>query len=239
MTEYAAGSLLSPLSDFYPHYHHHFFHANWGEPPDKESDWWIVKLTVALVLVGIAQCILFYYQWRKMRETVEDARASTKRGLRAYVTIINPDYGAKGETELDLLPIAFVIFIKNGGQTPAYKVVVNSEWKVFEGAELHWPEDLPFTVEKVTRERREGAVVLGSGEIEKSICDLLPHADGNIFQAAYERFKKAEVTLFIYGEVTYLDTYGDPQYTKFCRVFRPDPGTPGVVLKYDQNVEAT
>jgi len=42
------------------------------------SDWWMIGLTAGLVLVGFFQVIMFYRQWRAMREGVADsARAAT------------------------------------------------------------------------------------------------------------------------------------------------------------------
>jgi hypothetical protein len=60
----------------------------------SSSDWWVVKLTALLVIVGSVQTVVFWVQARRLRQTIikmdEVAKDATRIGqaqVRAYVTI--------------------------------------------------------------------------------------------------------------------------------------------------------
>ncbi len=49
------------------------------ERQDKsESDWWLVKLTGVLAAIGVMQLIVFGFQARRLRQTVEEMKIATK-----------------------------------------------------------------------------------------------------------------------------------------------------------------
>src|SRR5262249_5196342 len=46
------------------------------DEPQARSDSWLVWLTGALVLVALGQAVVFFYQWRQLKETVKATRAN-------------------------------------------------------------------------------------------------------------------------------------------------------------------
>jgi len=180
-----------------------------------------------------------------MRETLEHSRDSSERGLRAYVVLTHPpdDTTYSGMNKPIGLPNYYLFFLKNTGQTPAYEVDVNCEWDFVEGSTAQWPEDKPFHIEQATFNRRGGSITLGGGEITNSRFELDIPRNGVEFKDALVRLRNGEVTIFIYGMLTYSIIYKDTlrRTTKFCFVLRHAiaDGKSGVrISSYDRNTYA-
>ena len=97
------------------------------ERKDKsESDWWLVKLTGILALIGVIQIVVFGLQARRLRQTVNATKAAADAALktaqnmetieRAYVKM---SHVAPGLILDDMGGLAVQLRIKNFGKTPA------------------------------------------------------------------------------------------------------------------------
>ena len=105
----------------------------------QESDWWLVRLTAVLALIGVLQVIVFGWQARRLRQSVEvtkeaaDAAKKSADALsaseRAYV-FAEVEYGCKNPKphDVDYFANAFYgkfrdfdlqIILHNHGKTPA------------------------------------------------------------------------------------------------------------------------
>jgi len=121
------------------------------------------------------------------------------------------------------LPQFYQFFIKNTGRTPAYEVITTSHWDYIEGWNKDWPDGVEFKsgIESISPEMRGSATTLFSDEkIDSTSFFPEAHEDGTTFPEAYERYKKREVTLFMYGTIIYKDIYKRSHWTNFCVVSR-------------------
>jgi hypothetical protein len=196
-----------------------------------------IRLTIILCLIGFMQCCVYVLQWRAMR-------ISSERGLRAYICVANfsheaADYMAK---ITDPFPHGFNIFIKNCGQTPAYKVTAFINWATMAGAN-QWPHHFSgmtkAVIEQMKKDNRGSASTISSGEISYLEHRLCEHPDGSTFLDAYDKWKADRVTIWIYGAVVYRDIYKREHVTRYCVFLRKSPNPPGFVYTaYDRHTEA-
>ena len=105
--------------------------------PTARSEWWLVLLTGALVLVAIVQAGVFYYQGRQLKETVKATRANLDALMNAERALLSFEGfqiidersprqrlypPSDGEVSS---PIAVSVDLKNYGRTPA---VITAFW---------------------------------------------------------------------------------------------------------------
>lgn len=184
------------------------------------SDWWLVGLTGALVLVALGQAVVFFYQWRQMKETVKATRTNVAALMSAerahlsfeHLEIVDertPSQRAYPQDAGDInSPICVCVDLKNYGRTPA---TITAFWiasivvDTFECADLTHPHSTVSLAQPMapnaidTRARRialdEWSEVVG----------------GN---------KK----LVIYGHAEYRDIFGQPHISGFACLYIP-PGS--------------
>lgn len=207
------------------------------DEPSKEwwlrSKWIVVWCTGAMVMVGFGQFIMYWRQWCIMQSALiqteriaskqlKYATASTKREMRAYVGVVT-HYTSDGAriSGIKNLPQFYQFFIKNTGRTPAYNVITQSYWNYVKGPNMHWPDGLAFKkdIEPNSPDMIGSATTLFSDEKVDTSC-FFPesHEDGTTFAEAHAMYKKGEITLFMYGTITYTDIYRKPHWTNFCVV---------------------
>jgi hypothetical protein len=165
-------------------------------PPDHSS---AVIAVAAIALVLLTGALAFYTAnlWRATRRLIESGEASAQRRLRAYVGVSEVAF----EEEIEGRAPRVSITIKNFGATPAYKLTVAADAQI------------AFSVDQVP--------------VATSTCKTLGHlppglevriprpavlsigtAPGDEVDAAYCR-------IFVYGCVEYVDTFGEPHFTRF------------------------
>jgi len=131
------------------------------------------------------------------------------------------------------------MFVKNCGQTPAYNVLGIFEWQLFEGANVKWPENLPFPKFVKPEEMAGSRAPIGSGHIIDIRFGLAPDPDGITFDKAFDRLKKREITVFFYGRIWYDDIFGREHTTNFCITSHDTDQTEGNFTSYSRHNEAT
>jgi hypothetical protein len=188
----------------------------WAKP-----DWWTAVATTALVVVGIAQLLLFLYQLRYIRETLEDtkvaadaARDSAKAAMesaeaernvdRAYVfaTVTFPFHQLiQSETALNTATVT----LRNYGQTPAVLVKFRADHFFCPGHTF--PSELGPSVSDKTIP--DGLVIPASGGEEFPVNFVMPGRKWAEVENINEMFG-------IRGLVNYKDVFGATHETGFC-----------------------
>jgi hypothetical protein len=179
----------------------------------------IIKLTGVLVIVGILQCAVYFFQWLWMIKTLNHTRESSEKGLRAYVGIV---WNRGEETKFDSSVVRMRVI--NCGQTPAYQLKGVYSWQAIPGKNVPWPESKPYTIFK-----KSGSVATLVPQVEITLnIPLGDSSDGVPYKTFVERSHKGEITLFLYGTFSYDDVFGKTHNTNFC--FVHDSTSPENVL---------
>jgi hypothetical protein len=161
-------------------------------------------------------------------------RRTSQRQLRAYVltdasTIVNiadpvPLYEGQALAQTDARitnhaagPGAF-LFIKNTGQTPAFKVthwgsICFREYPL--AASL--PARLPISVSSPTS-------VLGPGQVSSKLFELNPA----LTPAQINDLRSGTGAVYVYGEITYVDAFGKSHFTHYRTMYHRMGGAIGV-----------
>jgi hypothetical protein len=164
------------------------------------------------VLLGIATCILGYATVGLARATdklVEGADKNAVRQLRAYLFLdpktfeLTPVLEAEvGKDRLCRIKIGY--FINNTGQTPAYRVKMESDIRF-----LGWPPPSDLVIEPspgdvVSQLRGVGAGHPMGGSVSKFIM-----VDLEAVVALTQR-------IYFVGVITYFDVFNKERHTRFC-----------------------
>jgi hypothetical protein len=133
------------------------------------------------------------------RRLVVGAEITAKRQLRAYVTVteggIAPVF--KGE---DQIYIGADVFVKNSGQTPAYKF---GNWTTIDVFDTESPDlkiDGRGSTESVIGSQGERSIPVSKGPVSKSDFDLI-------------REKKKHI--FVWGVIHYRDAFNEDRFFEF------------------------
>jgi hypothetical protein len=172
-------------------------------PPDHSSAVIAVAATALALLTG---ALAFYTAnlWRDTRRLIQNGEASAQRQLRAYVGVSEVVF----EEQIEGRAPRVSLILKNFGATPAYKLTVAADAQI------------AFAVDQVP--------------VATSTCKTLGHlppglelriprpavlsigtAPGDEVDTAYSR-------IFVYGCVEYVDTFGEPHFTRFRLEEGPD-----------------
>lgn len=184
------------------------------------SDSWLAWLTGALVLVALGQAVVFFYQWRQLKETVKATRANVAALTSAerahlsfeHLEIIDersPSQRIYPKDAGDInSPISVCIDLKNYGRTPA---TITAFWiapvivDTFECSELTHPH---------------GTVSLAQ--------PMAPNAsDTRARSIALDDWSEVvggNKKLVIYGHAEYRDIFGQSHISGFACLYIP-PGT--------------
>lgn len=135
------------------------------------------------------------------REQVEDARDTTRRELRAYVSVELARVISIGENGINHIPLAIV----NSGQTPAFNLTFDS--LSFQAT----PEN--FAKQKLEPALRE-FVPLGIGFIPRQTSRTRSFATK--FPINPEAMRTGTHRLYSIGRIFYDDAWGDEHWVKFC-----------------------
>lgn len=184
-----------------------------AEKSEKHEDyssheWWLVYLTAALAAITGALAVFTAFLWGATKRLVGGSEETARRQLRAYVFldpekeftfVRKPSVTATVETE---------IHVKNLGLTPAYDVFCHS-WMTVDVWPL--PENFVFVGpsgdEPLTR-----SVVPPGGLVHFHTGTCRPFTPDEL--AAVESGARR---LYIYGQITYTDTFGRQHWTNFCQ----------------------
>ncbi len=177
-----------------------------GTTNNSSSDWWVVRLTFALVLVGAAQVWVYVEQAKLMREALEQSKRSTEKSQRAYLSInYKADSGFREDNK-------FYLVLKNTGETPAHSISIRFNWKLYEGGEVPFSQNEKFKDLPVTR---DGIVDLGPGE-EIPVAFRFDRNKNTPIDDYLRRCMRNELTIYYYGFFSYRDVFGKKRKTVFC-----------------------
>jgi hypothetical protein len=167
------------------------------ELPSDHSSAVAAGAAIALALITGALAIYTAKLWMATRRLVESGETAAQRKLRAYVAVSDVVH----EEQLEGHGPRVSITIKNFGATPAYKLAVAADAQIAFAADQvpvaistsktlgHLPPGLEF---KISR-----PAVVSTGT-----------ARGYEADTAHSR-------VFTYGCIEYVDTFGEPHFTRF------------------------
>jgi hypothetical protein len=143
-------------------------------------------------------------QAKLMRESIDEARKSSEKQLRAYVQVsdsnrvtivMRQDYTHHCE-----------VVIKNSGQTPAYEVMAVGEFQ-------NRPNPQNFTVTLINpSEYQGGKRVLNPQEETILKCKYNSETE---YPPDTQTTGRA-VTFYIWGRIEYRDAFNNERFTNFC-----------------------
>jgi len=161
-------------------------------------------------------------------------RRTSQRQLRAYIlmdtgTIINvanpiPLYTGQALAQTDARisndaagPGALV-FIKNTGQTPAFKVI---HWANICFREYPLIASLPAPIPLVGA---PPVSVLGPGQVASKLLESNPR----LTPAQTNDLRNSTAAVYVYGEITYVDAFGKSHLTRYGTMYHRMSGAIGV-----------
>ena len=190
------------------------------DEPQARSDWWLVRLTAALVVVALGQAVVFFYQWRQLRETVNATRANVAALMsaeRAHLSferlaIVDERTPAQRVYPKDAgdinSPVSVCVDLKNYGRTPA---TITSFWitpivvDTFQCSDLTPPHSTVSLAQPIA-----------------------PNAsDTRARSIALDEWSEVvggSKKLVIYGHAEYRDIFGQPHISGFACLYIP-PGS--------------
>lgn len=205
---------------------------------DSSSNWCLVGLTLALVGVGIAQVAVYRKQAKLMREAIDQSRKSSESELRAYVTLSGMKFHhtpAPKEGVDDFF--GSTLLFRNGGQTPASKIITHVFWEFFSGEDAHLSDNYQFpgmeTVDPKIMERTGSSSMIGVGEARTSEHGFMPKPNGITFKDAYSKFLRRDVTIFLFARIEYTDVFGECRMTRGCARLELQDNSAPSILTYD------
>jgi hypothetical protein len=177
----------------------------------SSSNWWLVRATVLLAVIGLMQLGVFGLQARRLRQTVEKMDDTAVQELRAYISA-QPNGPLQGLTAATAVHTPTLNM--NHGRTPAYQVDVKAMLDV-----LPYPLPPDFPLPQVIVPRPSSKTVI--------------HPQGG---TAYGAFSTAPISgfqigqidagthrLYVFGRIDYVDAFSKERETTFCASATPPP----------------
>ena len=173
-------------------------------------EWWLVYLTAVLALTTVALAVYTALLWRATRKLVGDAKASSEKQLRAYVSVTPSFMWNFDRTTL----VAIKCQLNNHGQTPAHDFFIESA-----GVSV-WPDPLPDGWEFPEPHkgvRPKNVIFPGSNRLITPYSDrpfTQQEIDDSIFVGRGKR-------IYVFGTIKYKDAFGFDRWTTFCQSVEP------------------
>jgi len=146
--------------------------------------------------------------------TLAETRATTRRELRAYVSVRSGGLVIQETAEKGTL-ISFEVISHNGGATPAYECDHLATLAIM--TRQHAALELK-SVKPIDKDAYSGGVVVHSGD------DFVTEMPNRILVPPdlLDAIKKGTVSLYMFGVSSYLDTFGIRRRTDFCQFIDGD-----------------
>jgi hypothetical protein len=163
----------------------------------KITDFWLVVFTC---LLFVATLLL----WIATRSLVVDARETSRKQLRAYLSLKPSNMVFIGD-----VPLEIDLIIKNHGQTPASRVVFQNavhfpEYPLPQGYDPGNPADGGDSTEGVWPDEKSSV----KRELGRAIAPEILRG-----------LKAGNRRVVAFGFVRYNDIFGEPHFTKLCASF--------------------
>jgi hypothetical protein len=165
-------------------------------PPDHSS---AVAAAAAIVLALLTGALAVYTAklWKATGRLIESGKVASQRQLRAYVgvdDVLRDEHVEGGVPRVSIM-------IKNFGATPAYKLGIAADAQI------------AFAVDQVpvatSTSKTLGHLPPGLGlRIPRPAGLSIGTAPGHEPDTSYSR-------IFVYGCIEYVDTFGEPHFTRF------------------------
>jgi hypothetical protein len=163
-------------------------------PPDRGN----AVIAAAVVILTLLTGALAVYTAKLLRSThrlIEGGRAATQRQLRAYVgvgDVVREDL--EGHSRVN-------ITLRNFGTTPAYKLAVAADAQI------------AFFVDQVPVATSASKTL---GYLPPGLDFKIPRpAVLSIGTSRADETNTADSRIFVYGCIEYVDTFGEPHFTRF------------------------
>ena len=197
---------------------------NWITSIDWKPEAITAAGTAALAFLTLVLAIGTVFLWRATRRLVIGSEKIAKRQLRAYIFITGKDGALPAISTAHGIEIWFIA--RNSGQTPAYKV---RQWLTLDF--VADPEKGPFPRPSENIKFTEAALGPNS---EMPLRAFNPKP---ISAAQIDAVHNTSLTICIWGEVTYEDTFGDRHYSRVRFLLPVEPGgrMPGLMLAQSGN----
>ena len=167
----------------------------------EDAVWWARFQTYLGIfgIVGVLGTILYSHL------TLRHSSLTTRRQLRAYVSVaIGQSFNQGGKARLRF---EFRPTITNNGQTPAYRLQVASDIRIL-------PNPLPDDADLSLTTHGPGSVItLGA---QQNIYTPVIMKGRLSLAELREVYKGDKRRLYVFGRVTYEDTFGDSHTTHYC-----------------------
>ena len=174
------------------------------ELPSDHSSAVAAGAAIALALITGALAVYTAKLWIATRRLVESGETAAQRKLRAYVAVSDVMHEEQIEGHAPRVSIT----IKNFGATPAYKLAVAADAQMAFAA-----DQLPVAT---STSKTLGHLPPGlEFKIQRSAVVSTGMARGYEADTAHPR-------VFVYGCIEYVDTFGNPHFTRFRLEEGPD-----------------
>jgi len=222
------------------------------EREDKsESDWWLVKLTGVLALLGLLQLFVFGLQARRLRQTIGEMKIATRatekaanaaetsanaaertidtievtaeRQLRAYVFATHDEPMFIDSNGAQCVTIT----IKNFGQTPANELLCSAYIGFYK-----FPLDTPLDPPELLSAASTGP--LAASDSRKQF----PTMPTSLNSSEIDAIRDSKGAIFVWGEVIYLDIFKKKRRTKYCLYSTGDDFTRRELAYYHEGNDA-
>jgi hypothetical protein len=172
-------------------------------PPDHGSAA-VTGATIALALITGALAVYTAKLWSATRRLAGSGEAAAQRQLRAYVGVSE----VVREDQMEGRAPRVNITIRNFGATPAYKLAVAAN------AQIAFAMDQVSVV--TSSSKTMGHLPPGlEFKIPRPAVLSIGTAPGSEVDTSYSR-------IFVYGCIEYVDTFGEPHFTRFRLEEGPD-----------------
>ena len=196
-----------------------------------EPNYWLYSLilTGGTIFVGGVVCIIYFYQLRAMRESVEKAGEAAKAARDSADALINSERAwvivdiDQGERPTEGKPLGFICPVWNTGKTPARIIYKASHLMIIE--RISGSDDVPMSGLDETPK-------LSGTSSSDILAPAKPGQPGSLFISGHvttskvtrndmERLEQKQIYLYAYGVIEYLDTFGRNRKTSFGFLWHP------------------
>ena len=188
---------------------------------DRVLDRQMVLLTLSIAVISLLLAIVSGYQAYIARDTA-------RRQLRAYVGIVSVRLIRLTDPEVLVVPMddglkrmpSFNFVVKNCGQTPAFDLSMQAYFEIIPGSNKPLPDDFVFSDRAPGGRWHESKITLWPGQetpFREAVDELV-----------LQRIINGEMTLYLYGWVTYIDSFKKTQVSRCCYLCLADGGTFGI-----------
>lgn len=174
-------------------------------------EFWVAFGTIIIAAFTAILGVGTFLLWSATRNLVKGAKHTAERQLRAYINIDieKIDLSTTALTEV-------VLRVTNVGQTPAYELVANSwvdlrPWPYSPNGRFEGPPDPNLPAKSIINPSQARRFKTGSAR---------PLTEQELADVALGTRKR----LYVYGLVTYKDTFGHPRFAEFCLAVKTAPG---------------